>query len=451
MLLSILAFLGITLVSLIIYIRVFRHQKGAIAFFHPFANDGGGGERVLFFMIKAIQESLGEKANITVFTGKRGDETPEDILQKAYDVFGIKLHHPVNFIFIKTTFLCEHRHFPFLTLFLQSVFSMFTAFECLLRMRPDYVIDSMGYAFTYPVFKLVGGCRVGCYTHYPTISMDMITVVKTGQIQYNNRPLFARLRLFVNLKLVYYKTFARLYRWVSYCCDHVMVNSSWTESHVEQLWGRVDRKIHKVFPPCDTAAFEALPFHNRSNTIVSVGQFRPEKNHRLILDAFAAFLEDTRVAKDTKLVLIGSCRAEADHELVSVLKSRAKTLGISDNLEILVNIPFSELLKRLGEAKVGIHAMVREHFGIAVVEYLAAGLYTIAHNSGGPKQDIVKPGCGQLAESEEEYAEFIRMGIEEECVNYIRSQGREHASMFSQEAFVERVKDLYAEDNFFNL
>jgi len=27
----------------------------------------------------------------------------------------------------------------------------------------------MGYAFTYPIFKLFGKCKVVSYTHYPTI------------------------------------------------------------------------------------------------------------------------------------------------------------------------------------------------------------------------------------------------------------------------------------------
>lgn len=33
--------------------------------------------------------------------------------------------------------------------------------------------------------------------------------------------------------------------------------------------------------------------------------------------------------------------------------------------------------------------MNSEHFGITVVEMMAAGLLTIAHNSAGPKEDII--------------------------------------------------------------
>lgn len=33
--------------------------------------------------------------------------------------------------------------------------------------------------------------------------------------------------------------------------------------------------------------------------------------------------------------------------------------------------------------------MIDEHFGIALVEFLAAGLLVVAHNSAGPKMDIL--------------------------------------------------------------
>lgn len=74
----------------------------------------------------------------------------------------------------------------------------------------DIYIDTMGYAFTYPLFKYIGGCRVGSYTHYPTISSDMLKYVYKRVIAHNNRRIIARNPFFSGAKFLYYKLFARV-------------------------------------------------------------------------------------------------------------------------------------------------------------------------------------------------------------------------------------------------
>jgi alpha-1,2-mannosyltransferase len=67
-----------------------------------------------------------------------------------------------------------------------------------------------------------------------------------------------------------------------------MVNSSWTKAHIEALWWRISvpRLVH---PPCDTRALQALPLDRKFKRLylVSLAQFRPEKDHTLQLQAFA--------------------------------------------------------------------------------------------------------------------------------------------------------------------
>ena len=64
-----------------------------------------------------------------------------------------------------------------------------------------------------------------------------------------------------------------------------MVNSSWTLGHVTDLWKRDD--VYKIFPPCDISGFLDLSLERSldssmpSKLILSIGQFRPEKNHTL--------------------------------------------------------------------------------------------------------------------------------------------------------------------------
>ena len=54
--------------------------------------------------------------------------------------------------------------------------------------------------------------------------------------------------------------------------------------------------------------------------------------------------------------------------------------------------------------------MKHEHFGIAVVELMASGMITVAHNSAGPRLDIIGGSpkeVGFLAESPDEFANQV--------------------------------------------
>jgi alpha-1,2-mannosyltransferase len=74
---------------------------------------------------------------------------------------------------------------------------------------------------------------------------------------------------------------------------------------------------------------QKLPLNNRRPEIVSVAQFRPEKDHMLQLHAFARLLEiSSSVSPEVKLVFIGGMRSRADELLVEELKREAQSLGI---------------------------------------------------------------------------------------------------------------------------
>lgn len=42
---------------------------------------------------------------------------------------------------------------------------------------------------------------------------------------------------------------------VGACAHLVMVNSSWTQSHIEKLW-KIPERIKRVYPPCDTSGLQ---------------------------------------------------------------------------------------------------------------------------------------------------------------------------------------------------
>ncbi|XP_004577733.2 GDP-Man:Man(3)GlcNAc(2)-PP-Dol alpha-1,2-mannosyltransferase [Ochotona princeps] len=415
-----------------------------IAFFHPYCNAGGGGERVLWCALRALQKKYPE-AVYAVYTGDT-NVTGEQILEGAFRRFNIRLSHPVRFVFLRKRYLVEDSRYPHFTLLGQSLGSIFLGWEALMQCVPDIYIDSMGYAFTLPLFKYLGGCRVGSYVHYPTISTDMLAVVRNQNVGFNNAAFITRNPVLSQAKLIYYHLFAFLYGLAGSCSDTVMVNSSWTLNHILSLW-KVGDCTSVVYPPCDVQTFLDIPLEEEElpaeRLLVSIGQFRPEKNHPLQIRAFAKLL-GKKVAESPaalKLVLIGGCRNKDDELRVNQLRRLTEELGVQGDVEFKVNIPFDELKKYLSKATIGLHTMWNEHFGIGIVECMAAGTVILAHNSGGPKLDIVVPHEGDitgfLAETEEGYADtmahILSLSAEERL--RIRSNARASVSRFSDQEF----------------
>ena len=151
------------------------------------------------------------------------------------------------------------------------------------------------------------------------------------------------------------------------CQQVVMVNSSWTLSHIQSLWRKCDQ-ISVVFPPCDVDQFLSLPLQSPGldglRNIISIGQFRPEKNHMLMIEAFSMFLSQIDRPKMYHLLLVGSCRDCFDVKRVEELKEVVSMLGISDNVEFHINVDFSSLKDLMISSTIGLHAMWNEHFGI---------------------------------------------------------------------------------------
>eukprot|EP01124_Arcella_intermedia_P009940 TRINITY_DN16509_c0_g1_i1.p1 TRINITY_DN16509_c0_g1~~TRINITY_DN16509_c0_g1_i1.p1 ORF type:complete len:463 (-),score=112.55 TRINITY_DN16509_c0_g1_i1:53-1285(-) len=381
---------------------------------------------------------------IVVYTGDCG-ASPEQILQKAKNQFGISLDSSsVKFVYLRGRKLIEAKSWPRFTMFGQSFGSLILGLEALLKHCPHIYIDSMGYAFTFPIFSLLGGCYVGAYVHYPTISNDMLEKVSTGSASFNNDPNIARSTIKTTIKIWYYKIFAFFYWLVGQFCVVVMVNSTWTKNHIKARW--TPKSIHTIFPPTDCTNLKKFELKNREKIIVSIGQFRPEKNHALQLRAFAKFMEGCTEKDEVKLVLIGSVREHESEDLKRFqgLQQLAKELGIEENVVFAKNITDNEKKMWLSRALIGIHTMAHEHFGIGVVEFMAAGLIPVAHNSAGPKEDIVVPfnnqPTGFLATNEAEYAEHIQYILTHPSqALQIQTNARSSISRFSDEAFTKEI------------
>lgn len=397
-----------------------RKRDGAnIAFFHPYCNAGGGGERVLWVGIKALLKRY-PSSNIYIYTVETAE--PLSIINKVQNTFNVKVD-PSKITFIRLTLrrAIEAESYPYFTLLLQSLGSMVLGLEAFMKLNPDVYIDTTGCAFTYPIFRYLAQCPVGCYTHYPIITAAMMRRVKHRVSSYNNSSLIARNPVFTWLKLFYYKIFGQVYGVVGRCAHVIMVNGTWTEEHINELWA-VPSITHRVYPPCDVSQLKQLNSLVKESDpicILSVAQFRPEKDHPLMLQAMYELrnllVKNELLWNKIRLVLAGSCRGAEDERRVRNLRDLAKHLALERSVRFEVNVPYARLLHLYQTSALALHAMWNEHFGIGVVEAMAAGLVTVAHRSGGPLADIVATAegarTGFLAAEPAEYARAILEAI----------------------------------------
>ncbi|KAJ1927217.1 asparagine-linked glycosylation protein [Tieghemiomyces parasiticus] len=357
-----------------------------VGFFHPYCNAGGGGERVLWTAIHALQKRH-PAVRAVVYTGDT-DVDEATILNHAVAHFNIPLDiSRIHLVFLTQRRLVGDDRYPYLTLLGQSLGSVALGYEALRTVVPDVFVDTMGYAFTYPLVWHLTGVPVVAYVHYPTISSDMVSKLPTAS-QLSHFPLPRRLLklTYTTGKRIYYSLFAKLYGWAGGHASRITVNSTWTKNHIDQLWRSAPTSPDEdseasiasiegarvVYPPCDTDAFQSFPIDSRPNTIVSVAQFRPEKNHAQQLRAFALYLRRPTAQPGVRLVVLGSCRNQQDQDRVVKLQTLAGELGVADRVEFVVNASFPELQLRLATALIGLHTMVEEHFGIGIVELMVS-------------------------------------------------------------------------------
>ncbi|KAG6816796.1 hypothetical protein H0H87_002765 [Tephrocybe sp. NHM501043] len=278
----------------------------------------------------------------------------------------------------------------------------------------------MGYAFSFHVASFLGGIPVGAYVHYPTISTDMLERVRSRKKWHTNADSVSSSGFKSRAKLFYYRVFMYYYARSLRIARFLMVNSSWTKNHVDAILQHSDLLLDVfsglsllitfrtpnsgltytqiVYPPCDTREMARFTLANREKIVMSVAQFRPEKDHAAQLRAFAQlFTRYPEHAGNTQLFLLGGCRNEGDADRVEGLRTLAKELKIEvrSHVEFIINAPYPDMLRLLSKASIGMNTMVDEHFGINVVEYMAAGVIPVVHASGGPLKDIVVPVNGE--------------------------------------------------------
>ncbi|HWY28046.1 MAG TPA: glycosyltransferase, partial [Candidatus Sulfotelmatobacter sp.] len=169
---------------------------------------------------------------------------------------------------------------------------------------------------------------------------------------------------------LYYGPATRFYRNRVSRVKTLLSNSDFTRGFVMNKW---QRDAITVYPPCPIDMYESYSKSSaREKLVLTIGRISPEKR-------FELFLDMARMVPDCRFVIIGTVQLPNYYEHL-----RRKAPG---NVSFVLS-PLRKVKDLLGRAMAYVHCAENEHFGITIVEAMAAGCVPIVHDSGGPREIV---------------------------------------------------------------
>lgn len=218
-------------------------------------------------------------------------------------------------------------------------------------------------------------------------------------------------------------------------------NSYFTKKIIDKTYSLNSQVI---YPPVDVASFTPL---KKTNTIVSIARFSTllhAKRQDTLIEAFSRICKDL---PDWEFVLAGGA---IDPEYVNALKKQAKNLSI----RIVTNPSLPQIKSLLGQAKIfwsatgfdvdtARHPEKVEHFGITVVEAMAAGVVPIVTNAGGHQETVLNGQTGFLWTNLDELMTYtLQLVKDNKRLELIGKQASVRSKLFSTEIFNANFKKI---------
>lgn len=203
-----------------------------------------------------------------------------------------------------------------------------------------------------------------------------------------------------------------------------------TEDASKYFFSRIKAKSTIIVNPVNEIFFNTSSSETRKN-VITVGRLFPQKNHKLLIRAFALISEKFL---DEKLIIFG------EGPLKSELKEYASDLGIEDRVFFPGSI--TNVNVELSKAKVFVLSSDYEGLPNALMEAMACGTAVVATDcpSGGPKYLLKESNAGILVSCNnvDEMAEAINVMMSEEKNSFYRNQAKKKSIEFLPQTVFEQ-------------
>lgn len=373
-----------------------------VALAHLSLNFLGGEEKLCLTFIDALKKS---GHHVTLFTLERTDWNEVrsffgDVTIPDKEIFTTS--SPVHSMFLKT-FVPIYSYVTYLR----------GLMELVSRREYNIVINTYGDMFT-SIADL-------SYVHFPI----------KATFDYHQIPAFSSSQT--------WKAYLQTYEILSKFVDKIrpsllLTNSKFTQSVIKQYLNREALILH---PPINVKKYLNKNV-KRKNYVITVSKFTPKKNlHIIPLIA--------RQAKNVRFLIAG----KADKYSLTTIKNLlqyVKYYGVKDRVILLYNISESNLIDLLSNAKIYLHTVKFEHFGISIVEAMASGCVPLVHRSGGPWLDILNAQQGKNGFSYatvEEAAQLIDMIMnDEDLYKAISMSARKRVTQYDVAVFRRKLNAI---------
>jgi len=388
-----------------------------VAFLHPDLGIGGA-ERLV---IDAALELKKRGHKVTIFTTHYDpDRCFEDIKKEHLE---IKVVHSIipSHVGARLRAPCSIAR----TAFAAMVMGMHTSFDVVFCDLVPQII---------PIVRRIAQSKVIYYCHYP----DRLLTPER-----------------VNWYRLYRAPIDRLEEWGLRAADLILVNSAFTEAVFREAFPRLcGLAVSVLYPGVDPTKFRSFEGGGKSEVreesiILSLNRYAEDKNLGLALEAMGDLREKIpyETFKGLTLVFAGGYdgRLSECRQVVRSLEKRTGEINLWDHVKFLFSISDDERRKLLNDCLCLVYTSRNEHFGIGIIEAMAAEKPVIVVNRGGPKE-IVRDGItGFLCDPEPEAFgdALVRLVGHPDKRKWMGAEGAKRAeSNFSREIFGERLDGM---------
>jgi glycosyltransferase involved in cell wall biosynthesis len=229
---------------------------------------------------------------------------------------------------------------------------------------------------TYFEFLLAGLAKKYCEILINPFTSDILPYVDITYIHYPKPLVLAKKAESHSLWHLLYKPYQRLETTLSYRASQklILANSFFTANAVKKQFG-IDPLV--IYPPVNIEKLIHGSFEGKKNLVLTISRFSFDKGLEQI----------PYLAKkvNAKFVILGSVYSQHAYYVILNL---IRKLDVGERVTLITNASLEKKIELLQKAKVYLHTTPYEHFGISVVEGMAAGCISVTPNSGGPTEYV---------------------------------------------------------------